>query len=74
MYYKTTFTNVRTITVPNPEYQAYLNRNKEYADDLILWGSVKEYARENIPETIETTIYDDAKLEVEGEKLYELFY
>lgn len=74
MYYKCTLTNVKTITIPNPAYESYLNRNRKYENNPILWGSIKEYAQENIPETIETITYDNIKLEVEEPKVYELFY
>ncbi len=74
MFYKCTLTNVKTITVPNPAYESYLNRNRKYENDSILWGSIKEYAQENIPETIEITTEDDMILEVEEPKKYELFY
>lgn len=74
MFYKCTLTNVKTITIPNPAYESYLNRNRKYENNPILWGSIKEYAQENIPETIETITYDNIKLEVEEPKVYELFY
>lgn len=74
MFYKCTLTNVKTITIPNPAYESYLNHNRKYENDPILWGSIKEYAQENIPETIEITTEDDMILEVEEPKKYELFY